>query len=79
MAPHPFETATAGANGRTEREKEVALFVRVQVKTEGMKPAGQLPVVVKILIEICLAILVQIVIAGDLIVADGVESRHRRF
>ncbi len=57
----------------THAEVEISLWVGLQIETKGMKALGGIPVIVKILQKIRLAIVVKIMEAGDLIVSDGVD------
>ena len=71
---HPLEAATAAAHRATEGEEEVALRPGLQVETEGVEAAGELPVVVEVLVEVGLAVSVEVVETGDLVVGDGVDD-----
>ena len=75
MVPaHALETAAAPADGAAEGEVKVAAGVGVQVEAKGMEPVGEVPVIVEVFIEVGLAILVEVMVAGDLVIGHGVDD-----
>ena len=71
---HAFEAAPTASDRCAEGEVEPAGRVGVQVEAKRMEAAGQIPVVVEVLVEIRFPIIVIVVKACDLHVADRVDD-----
>ena len=67
-----LEASSTGTNRAAEGEIEVTHLIGVQVEAEGVETAGQVPIVVKVFIEVSFIITVEIVKASDLIVGHGI-------
>ena len=65
--------AATRVHGATFEEVEVALAVRLQVEGELVEVRGDLDVVVEVLVEIGLAVAVEVLEAGDLVATEDVE------
>ena len=57
----------------TEGEVEIPRLVSQQVKGKGVEAAGQLPVVVEVLVVVGLTITIEVMVARDLVVTHGVD------
>src|SRR5687767_14027252 len=74
MVPGDSVKATAaGADGGAEGKEEVSLWIGLKIEAESVKRRGQLPVVIKVLIKVRLAVAIQVMQACDLVVANGVN------
>src|SRR5688572_7966343 len=74
MVPGDSVKATAAsADGGAEGKEEVSLWIGLKIEAECVKRRGQLPVVIKVLIKVRLAVAIQVMQACDLVVADGVN------
>ena len=73
MAAHPLEAASATTDRTAKGEIELSLRPGLQVEAEGMESAGELPVVVEVLVVIRLSVAVEVVVARDLVIGDGVD------
>ena len=73
MAAHSLETAAASPHWTTEGEIKLTLWTGLEIETEGMETAGELPVVVEIFVVIGLPVTVKVVIAGDLIIRHCID------
>ena len=73
MAAHPLEAASATTDRTAKGEIELSLRPGLQVEAEGMESAGELPVIVEVLVVVRLSIAVEVVVARDLVVRHRVD------
>ena len=73
VPPKTLKSSSTCPHRTAHTEVEISQGVGLQIKTEGMKALGGIPVIIKILKKICLPIVIEIMKTGDLIISHGVD------